>query len=132
MIRRPPRSTRTDTLFPYTTLFRSLHARNPAHDLPVGGRNIAFGSVASAPSASDLDGGRRPGNQRDYQNFLRLSQAFNVVHFLAGYPVEPTDLHPATRHLDCLRESGRAACGESVSVRVDRGGRRIIKKNRKR
>src|SRR3546814_20519218 len=27
MIRRPPRSTRTDTLFPYTTLFRSLHER---------------------------------------------------------------------------------------------------------
>src|SRR3546814_7609861 len=26
MIRRPPRSTRTDTLFPYTTLFRSDHA----------------------------------------------------------------------------------------------------------
>src|SRR3546814_15533627 len=25
MIRRPPRSTRTDTLFPYTTLFRSHH-----------------------------------------------------------------------------------------------------------
>src|SRR3546814_1946586 len=30
MIRRPPRSTRTDTLFPYTTLFRSHHARLPA------------------------------------------------------------------------------------------------------
>src|SRR3546814_808332 len=29
MIRRPPRSTRTDTLFPYTTLFRSCH-RSPA------------------------------------------------------------------------------------------------------
>src|SRR3546814_1987296 len=27
MIRRPPRSTRTDTLFPYTTLFRSTHSR---------------------------------------------------------------------------------------------------------
>src|SRR3546814_3867502 len=27
MLRRPPRSTRTDTLFPYTTLFRSLHAK---------------------------------------------------------------------------------------------------------
>src|SRR3546814_1484633 len=26
MIRRPPRSTRTDTLFPYTTLFRSFHS----------------------------------------------------------------------------------------------------------
>src|SRR3546814_1585521 len=31
MIRRPPRSTRTDTLFPYTTLFRSAaHRREPA------------------------------------------------------------------------------------------------------
>src|SRR3546814_6390742 len=29
MIRRPPRSTRTDTLFPYTTLFRSRCDRNP-------------------------------------------------------------------------------------------------------
>src|SRR3546814_9271575 len=28
MIRRPPRSTRTDTLFPYTTLFRSGHGRS--------------------------------------------------------------------------------------------------------
>src|SRR3546814_11074333 len=31
MIRRPPRSTRTDTLFPYTTLFRSLD-EVPAHE----------------------------------------------------------------------------------------------------
>src|SRR3546814_18689477 len=33
MIRRPPRSTRTDTLFPYTTLFRS-HRPIPATSLP--------------------------------------------------------------------------------------------------
>src|SRR3546814_16006354 len=32
MIRRPPRSTRTDTLFPYTTLFRSpIPGKTPAH-----------------------------------------------------------------------------------------------------
>src|SRR3546814_15232490 len=30
MIRRPPRSTRTDTLFPYTTLFRSATVLSPA------------------------------------------------------------------------------------------------------
>src|SRR3546814_5887619 len=37
MIRRPPRSTRTDTLFPYTTLFRSLadHLGEGAQDGPV-------------------------------------------------------------------------------------------------
>src|SRR3546814_12934808 len=33
MIRRPPRSTRTDTLFPYTTLFRSVDV----HTTPVAG-----------------------------------------------------------------------------------------------
>src|SRR3546814_2508688 len=33
MIRRPPRSTRTDTLFPYTTLFRSDRSRRGAGDL---------------------------------------------------------------------------------------------------
>src|SRR3546814_10542284 len=32
MIRRPPRSTRTDTLFPYTTLFRSPIRKNPEWD----------------------------------------------------------------------------------------------------
>src|SRR3546814_1388637 len=40
MIRRPPRSTRTDTLFPYTTLFRSLRGNIAAHarEDAVGGR----------------------------------------------------------------------------------------------
>src|SRR3546814_2144896 len=42
MILRPPRSTRTDTLFPYTTLFRSagkhrLRKPPPFVELPVGG-----------------------------------------------------------------------------------------------
>src|SRR3546814_4646272 len=41
MIRRPPRSTRTDTLFPYTTLFRSRAIPRPEcgrHDLSIPGR----------------------------------------------------------------------------------------------
>src|SRR3546814_17694629 len=44
MIRRPPRSTRTDTLFPYTTLFRS-RSRALA---PKGHRNLATGSRSNA------------------------------------------------------------------------------------
>src|SRR3546814_10892169 len=42
MIRRPPRSTRTDTLFPYTTLFRSLRGAQgdtPEHAPPHHHRN---------------------------------------------------------------------------------------------
>src|SRR3546814_8311217 len=42
MIRRPPRSTRTDTLFPYTTLFRSLGGRKRCHMAEV----IKFGAKA--------------------------------------------------------------------------------------
>jgi trimethylamine--corrinoid protein Co-methyltransferase len=79
----------------------TLHARNPAHDLTVGDGRINFATVASAPNASDLDGGRRPGNFVDFQNLVRLGQSLNVVHMIGGYPVEPTELPAATRHLDC-------------------------------
>src|SRR3546814_6244555 len=47
MIRRPPRSTRTDTLFPYTTLFRSGRAHRPgAAARPPGGCSRSCGSAA--------------------------------------------------------------------------------------
>src|SRR3546814_10099615 len=39
MIRRPPRSTRTDTLFPYTTLFRSLK-NYPLMTFSISGKNV--------------------------------------------------------------------------------------------
>src|SRR3546814_4742562 len=41
MIRRPPRSTRTDTLFPYTTLFRSCSARGYCRPWTSGGPSRA-------------------------------------------------------------------------------------------
>src|SRR3546814_964195 len=44
MIRRPPRSTRTDTLFPYTTLFRSSVSGALAH-LERGGVDLRMGAV---------------------------------------------------------------------------------------
>ncbi|HEY8636570.1 MAG TPA: trimethylamine methyltransferase family protein [Candidatus Limnocylindrales bacterium] len=77
----------------------TLHARNPARDVQLGGDWIAFGTVGSPPNVSDLDRGRRTGNRADYQNLLRLAQMLNAVHFLSGYPVEPVDLHHGVRHL---------------------------------
>jgi trimethylamine--corrinoid protein Co-methyltransferase len=77
----------------------TLHARNPAHDVHLGGDWIAFGTVGSPPNVSDLDRGRRIGNRADYQNLLRLAQSLSAVHFLSGYPVEPVDLHHGVRHL---------------------------------
>src|SRR3546814_20867450 len=52
MIRRPPRSTRTDTLFPYTTLFRSPLSRAsfaPTKPAPTGGMQTQ-GSAAMTPA----------------------------------------------------------------------------------
>ena len=78
----------------------TFHSRNPANNLIIGGDYMAFGSVASAPNAFDMDNGRRTGNHADYKNLIRLAQMLNSVHFLAGYPVEPIDLHASIRHLD--------------------------------
>ncbi len=85
----------------------TLHARNPAHNLRFGSNYVNFGTVASAPNASCMDKGRRAGNRQDYQDFLRLAQHFNIIHFLSGYPVEPVDVHPGIRHLDCLADAAR-------------------------
>src|SRR3546814_15792605 len=53
MIRRPPRSTRTDTLFPYTTLFRS---RSPDFQCRKAGKGKDDGDDPE----TDYDGGLRP------------------------------------------------------------------------
>src|SRR3546814_8775892 len=66
MIRRPPRSTRTDTLFPYTTLFRSKAARRaqpaPGHG---GGRQARrAGPPGHSRRRSAARGGHRSGQGR--------------------------------------------------------------------
>src|SRR3546814_11643456 len=60
MIRRPPISTRTDTLFPYTTLFRSDAARNER----TSARNASSSSVKSRFISRGL--GLRDGRRRDH------------------------------------------------------------------
>src|SRR3546814_11995308 len=62
MIRRPPRSTRTDTLFPYTTLFRSFLAR----PIPENEMERLFALAQLAPSV---------GNAQPWR-YLRVRSAF--------------------------------------------------------
>ena len=82
----------------------TLHARNPAHNVRFGGNNLVFSQMASAPNCSDLDNGRRPGNHADFRNFLKLAQMHNILMTTGGYPVEPVDIHPSIRHLECIRD----------------------------
>ena len=82
----------------------TLHARNPERNIRIGGKNLAFAQVASPPNCSDMQGGRRAGNQQDFRNMIKLAQRYDVVHCTGGYPVEPVDLHASVRHLDCLSD----------------------------
>src|SRR3546814_20980243 len=60
MIRRPPRSTRTDTLFPYTTLFRSEGGHTHRVVVALDTRLVPFieSEAYVAPSAADAKNGR--------------------------------------------------------------------------
>src|SRR3546814_2316559 len=52
MIRRPPRSTRTDTLFPYTTLFRSVVAAGKRYKARIDAERRAGRKTTSCPPES--------------------------------------------------------------------------------
>ena len=80
----------------------AITPRNPERAITLGGGYFAFGQVASAPNVMDLENGRRVGTRIDYQNLLKLSQAYNCIHFNSGYPVEPIDVHASVRHLDAI------------------------------
>src|SRR3546814_16357799 len=67
MIRRPPRSTRTDTLFPYTTLFRSPSDRGP------GAVRARAGHGAAA--AADRYVRRSEEHTSELQSLMRISYA---------------------------------------------------------
>src|SRR3546814_2145840 len=92
MIRRPPRSTRTDTLFPYTTLFRSVHAGVGADGLGAGQRHLdavvlgrvvtggehRTGCVEAAGGEVQHVGGGQPRSEEhtsELQSLMRISYA---------------------------------------------------------
>ena len=109
----------------------TLHAPNPARNLQVGGDNVIFGAVASAPFVSDTAGGRRQGNREDFQNLLRLSQHFNAIHMHGGYPVEPSEIHASVRHLhathDILTLSDKAVNAYSLGRQRNRDSLEMVR-----
>ena len=81
-----------------------LVSASPANSLKIGGDDIRYGSVASAPNVLDTDRGRRPGDFASFQDLLKISHQLETCSFMSGYPVEPTDVAVNVRHLECYRE----------------------------
>ncbi|MCC5989388.1 MAG: trimethylamine methyltransferase family protein [Pararhodobacter sp.] len=82
----------------------TITPRNPERMVTIGGRHMVFVNVSSPPNAWDMMRGKRPGDFETFREFLMLIQHFNCIHLAGGYPVEPVDIHPGVRHLDCLYE----------------------------
>src|SRR3546814_20234063 len=105
MVRRPPRSTRTDTLFPYTTLFRSA------------------GPLRSTDSFFS------PYRQSD--RTLREQNLYGTVGDIAGrarsLAARPA-WHACTAFRSLATDRKSVGKGTSVTVRVDLGGRRYLTK----
>src|SRR3546814_1835723 len=123
MIRRPPRSTRTDTLFPYTTLFRSEsvsvaqgHIDGPVTLEENGARFFA-----------DLEGGQKTGwfyDQRDNRTwaarFARDVRVLDGYAFAGGFAVQAalagaSEVVAVDRSEGALQLAARAAEANDVA-----------------
>src|SRR3546814_20918217 len=109
MIRRPPRSTRTDTLFPYTTLFRSGGHQGGADHLPL---------QASGGRTDVVDGGRQG------DGFPRVGagggavgrECFAILGKAAGLAVLPTPRFPEPATPSGRRASAASGCHSGATA----------------
>src|SRR3546814_16907493 len=132
MIRRPPRSTRTDTLFPYTTLFRSTRGRSD--DEP--GRPIVAAAVITAVVAAPDAIVARQAPRLIIASIAVIERAILGALAVRRSPGRRVGPGRSGRHGDggknrggakFLHDRKRAGRGKSGSVRVDIGGRHDIK-----
>src|SRR3546814_5840219 len=110
MIRRPPRSTRTDTLFPYTTLFRSpLRQASKLASLAASTIKGRAKNQIPSPARFDATSARLPRSEEhtsEVQSLMRISYAVfslktKTAHVLSDtttVPIcQPNTLQPLTR-----------------------------------
>src|SRR3546814_15949091 len=133
MIRRPPRSTRTDTLFPYTTLFRSEHGKHVRKPDVIEGSMRAFIGFLMQDEAglAVTVSGMTPNLIKRFIAWRSGAHSYAVPwkgkhynHTSKGIKGESIQRNIEDIHAD--RKSGVKE--KRVSVRVDLGGRRHLKK----
>src|SRR3546814_18585589 len=125
MIRRPPRSTRTDTLFPYTTLFRS-RGRVAARTRP---QAVAADSPLRRAAQHRPAGACDPAELGDEARYGAM-----VPRMVAAAPHLARDVAIDAGGGGHRPGADRKSVGEgkSVCVRLELGGCRIIKKKKQK
>ena len=104
-----------DTVFLDRELVREListipsdftyHARNPANNIPLGGKRSMFIPMTGAPFLRDLDDVRRNPMLEDLAMFHKLSHMSPALHSSAHHIVEPYDYPISQRHLQITYSS---------------------------
>src|SRR3546814_19555094 len=112
MIRRPPRSTRTDTLFPYTTLFRSANFANEA-GLDAIGQNLLLETAASGQASVATPGstgfGRIVQGALETSNVNMVSEITNLITAQRAYEMNSKVIESSEemmRTVTQLRQAG--------------------------
>src|SRR3546814_18484528 len=124
MIRRPPRSTRTDTLFPYTTLFRSGSSRRRLRRRAE--RRASAGRAGQRPHVGKAALAQRlqvvAALERRHETSLRMAPGQP-----AQFDGETGVVVGVELRMQTGRESGREGGGQYVAIPVVAGS---IKKNK--
>src|SRR3546814_16212771 len=133
MIRRPPRSTRTDTLFPYTTLFRSRVARLIAdvlrrfdddtttrHALADEIIGVAFELQMQTTRVPDTETLACGAAHLDRDRLVGHAEVAPTPRNLAGQPCTDRTM-TVLRLVELGRASGWGRCGQSVEYMVGGG-----------
>jgi trimethylamine--corrinoid protein Co-methyltransferase len=107
----------------------TLYARNPEHNVVIGGSHMAFAPGYGAPFVTDLNHGRRNGTLKDFQNFVKLTGASTSQDICSGMVIEPNDVPHEIRHAQmiyttmkysdkCLMGSAMGEKGAGDSIRM--------------
>src|SRR3546814_4444337 len=106
MIRRPPRSTRIDTLFPYTTLFRSYPPRCPLCGCALarhGGLCVSCWALLAIPGEPACASCGRPfGRSEEHTSELQSLMRISYAVFCLKKKKRHTDSVTLTRHFKFL------------------------------
>src|SRR3546814_1225867 len=108
MIRRPPRSTRTDTLFPYTTLFRSQEVQRQQQqddrhhlDRDLGQREVGRRQVDEADRDDEAD--RSEEHTSELQSLMRISYAVFCLKKKTKYDTKVPQIDTEMIELICIK-----------------------------
>ena len=95
-----------------------IAATNRANDITLELGSLVFQPGAGAPHATDLKRGRRPGSLQDFEEFVRLTQHFDVLHMVPPV-VEPQDIPMHLRHYAMTK--AQLTLSDKVSFVYSRG-----------